>query len=118
MSKKQTRLLSGVLAALWMLTIFFLSHRPRLGGFGLLDLIPFGDKLVHAVAFGILALLIYGSSRRLLLSLVLTSLYGLSDEIHQSFVAGRTADLFDWLSDTVGAALALGAWAFYRQKKT
>ena len=39
------------------------------------------------------------------------SLYGISDEIHQIFVPGRTADPIDWLVDTCGAAL--GAFIAY-----
>lgn len=45
-------------------------------------------------------------------SVVCASLYGISDEIHQIFVPGRTADPIDWLVDTCGAALgALIAYA-------
>ena len=116
MSSKQKRVISGILAVFWMVTIFALSHQPDLGGLGLLDRIPFGDKIVHAGAFGLLALLIYGSSQNFIFAFLLTSLYGLSDEIHQSFVPGRMADGFDWLADTIGAALALG-WQHYMHKK-
>jgi VanZ family protein len=41
---------------------------------------------------------------------VLTVLYGLSDEFHQSFVPNRHPDLFDVATDMVGAALALWFW--------
>lgn len=45
-------------------------------------------------------------------SMVCASLYGISDEIHQIFVPGRTADPVDWLVDTCAAALgALIAYA-------
>jgi VanZ family protein len=40
-------------------------------------------------------------------SLVLSSLYGVSDEFHQSFVPGRTPDVHDWMADTWGAAMAI-----------
>lgn len=40
----------------------------------------------------------------------IASLYGVTDEFHQSFVPGRLCDPADWLTDTVGAAVgALGA---------
>jgi VanZ family protein len=42
-----------------------------------------------------------------LLSIAFCSLYGLSDEWHQSFVVGRESDFADWVADTSGAALAI-----------
>ena len=43
----------------------------------------------------------------------LASLYGLTDEYHQSFVPGRTSDAYDALADTAGAATAaVGLWAW------
>jgi VanZ family protein len=35
---------------------------------------------------------------------LLSMLYGITDEFHQSFVPGRTSDVFDLVADTVGAA--------------
>ncbi|MBE0435524.1 MAG: VanZ family protein, partial [Methylomicrobium sp.] len=40
-------------------------------------------------------------------SLIFCSLYGISDEWHQSFVDGRSSDVYDWIADTIGAAIAL-----------
>ena len=39
----------------------------------------------------------------------LASLYGLIDEIHQYFVPGRNCNVWDWLSDTLGALAAVAA---------
>jgi len=36
-------------------------------------------------------------------SLLSAAFYGMTDEIHQYFVPGRSADPWDWLADTVGA---------------
>ena len=72
------------------------------------------DKLVHAVAYALMAWLFWQSwqaplaGRPVLLALLTVlfcSLFGLSDEWHQSFVAGRDASLYDWLADSVGAII-------------
>jgi VanZ family protein len=71
------------------------------------------DKVLHAIAYAALAaLLVPGlrgaglpARRALLAAIALASLYGVSDEIHQAFVPGRTADVLDWAADTAGAAV-------------
>ena len=43
----------------------------------------------------------------------LASGYGATDEWHQSFVPGRSADVRDWFADATGALLGAGAcWAW------
>lgn len=74
-----------------------------------------GDKLNHAGAFGLMMLMTFRAVRWLLpdrnirvqimLALLYCLLYGATDEIHQSYVPERHADLFDWIADVVGAIL-------------
>jgi VanZ family protein len=57
------------------------------------------------------------------LAIVLTALYGATDEFHQWFVPGRTADVMDWLSDLAGASVGTGlaflaARAIVRRRNT
>jgi VanZ family protein len=40
-------------------------------------------------------------------AVVIASLYGLTDEFHQSFTPGRSVELADWITDTVGALTAV-----------
>lgn len=40
-----------------------------------------------------------------ILSTILTSLYAVTDEVHQLFVVGRSCELRDWAIDTCGAIL-------------
>lgn len=78
--------------------------------------IPNFDKFLHMVEYGILGYLIIralmGSEVKLphgkliILAVIFATLYGASDEIHQIFVPGRTADIFDLLSDFIGASAA------------
>jgi len=42
-----------------------------------------------------------------LVAVALASLYGVTDEFHQSFVPGRMPDPVDWLVDTAGALAAV-----------
>jgi VanZ family protein len=69
------------------------------------------DKLQHTAAYllgGVLAAHAVRPSRRwAVLVVAIVSLYGVSDEIHQAFVPGRSSDVFDWVADTTGALLAV-----------
>ena len=40
-------------------------------------------------------------------AILLTSLYGLSDEVHQAFVPFRDSNWLDWVADTIGAAVGV-----------
>jgi len=86
---------------------------------------PYQDKLHHAGAYFILAGLTVRAFRHFIAklnwllfgSLLFSSLYGISDEWHQSFVNGRYSDVNDWLADTLGAALCLGLYGWYARHK-
>ena len=79
------------------------------------------DKLAHAAAYALLAFLaarafatlpVPGQRPALLWAAALfAALYGLSDEFHQSFVPGRSADVWDWVADLSGA---IGGALIYR----
>ena len=44
---------------------------------------------------------------------VIATAYGATDEWHQAFVPGRSADIRDWFADATGALLGAGAcWAW------
>ena len=45
------------------------------------------------------------NSMRLFLSAVVTVVYGFSDEFHQLYVPGRSADMYDLAADAAGALL-------------
>ena len=70
------------------------------------------DKVLHALAYGTLAALLYpalrtsglAGRRAALLAAGLAALYGASDEWHQSFVPGRSSEVLDWVADVAGAA--------------
>lgn len=107
-----------MLPAYWLL-IFCLTHFPRLR---LTGAIPSEDKLDHALAYAVLAFLLWRFAetfRRPLplwfaaAALVLLSGYGALDEWLQPFVQ-RDADVIDWIADTTGAALTIGVLTTFR----
>lgn len=71
----------------------------------------FFRKSAHIIVFGILAILIFKSlewySYSYLSALLLTFLYAIFDEWHQSIVPERTSAFRDVLFDTFGASVAL-----------
>lgn len=99
-------------AAIWAAVLFFLSAQQGLDLPPLL--FPGKDKVVHAGVYAVLgATLWWGRNRSgtMLPAWILVlagSLYGVSDEWHQSFVPGRDPSVGDWTADTVG--VLLGYW--------
>lgn len=55
--------------------------------------------------------LTFPSRRATLYAILIASAYGVTDELHQIFVPGRSCDPMDWLVDTIAAALAAGLFA-------
>ncbi len=104
-----------LLPILWMLLIFTLSSFPGPA----IPKYPFPgfDKLAHLIVYAVLAALWYCSlkidfRRRLIVVVLISSLYAVSDEVHQLFVPLRyfsIGDLFaDFFGAGVGALLAMG----------
>jgi VanZ family protein len=82
------------------------------------------DKVAHFLVFGLLATLVaripWVQRRRPLgiyTAIALVSVFGATDELHQHFTPSRSMDVWDWVTDTLGAALAVGIyaqWHWYR----
>lgn len=74
------------------------------------------DKIFHFGAYFIMGVLAWNffsdyffkTSVVMTLSILFCSLYGVSDEWHQSFVSGRDSSVMDWVADTLGGVLAMG----------
>ncbi len=117
-------------AALYMLLIWWLSSQSltiSTANF------PFRDKGVHATEYGVLGVFLAHAlsgtfagltrARLWLWSVALTVLFGMSDEIHQAFVPGRSADVLDLAADAVGALLGatvrlfvLSRWTIFNHR--
>ncbi len=96
----------------WAALIFFLSSRP---GSAYPDAGLFLQKGAHVIEYAVLALLLlrawlghgFKPAAAVTLAWLGAVLYGATDELHQSFVSGRTASPLDVGIDAVGAALGL-----------
>jgi VanZ family protein len=76
------------------------------------------DKINHFGAYGLLSVLLYlnlyfQDKIKLLnkfpetFTVLIASIYGLLDELHQMFVPGRSAEFLDWLADFSGSLVAV-----------
>ena len=122
--KRAISLWGPVLA--YMGLIFYLSSQPDVP-------LPPGldDKPTHSIAYTMLgALIVRALSGRFsarfgvataLAAIVLTTVYGVTDEFHQMFVPGRTADVDDLVADALGAAIGTGLcwlWGIIARART
>ena len=83
------------------------------------------DKLAHIIVYALLGFLCHRAitnslpswptRAQLILSTTLAVLYGLSDELHQALVPQRSADVLDWIADSLGALI--GVWLCHRLAK-
>ena len=103
--------------------LFLLSSRPDLtfAQDPLLDLVV--RKVGHAVAYGVLAVLVAwarnrGPDEERSVVLLLVAVYAITDEIHQSFVPGRSGAITDVLVDTAGAVAGLGLRALAARRRS
>lgn len=115
--------LAWIAVVAWAGFIFLLSHQSR-------PPYPPGvsaslaANLGHLGAYFILALLLWlalrytglTATRAAGAAILLSLLYGISDEWHQAFIPGRYPDVKDVLLDVAGAALAMLAVALARRR--
>ena len=100
-----------IAASIWFLSSQSILPQPK----GILG----WDKLQHLLAYAVLAgaVGLWASpvfwKRRprtaLFVTALVSSVYGVIDEIHQYFVPGRDCNVWDWLADTLGAAIGAAA---------
>ncbi|MCR5762162.1 MAG: VanZ family protein [Treponema sp.] len=93
--------LKWIPSAIIIICSWYLSSQPSIEH---LPKFTNADKLIHFIGFGGLCFWIaFALKNKRKLSITYTSIYGIIDEIHQSFVFGRTCSIFDWIADTLGA---------------
>lgn len=99
----------------WALVIFQFSSRPVAGASEVIWQDFIIKKTAHLVEYGIFAILTYRALKHagvnkkeaIVSSFLIVSLYGVSDEFHQSFTPGREPRVRDMIIDSTGSFLAL-----------
>lgn len=108
----RTKIFRWFPAIILMAVIYMASSTPSSGmpNFGWMDFVV--KKGAHLFGYGLLAnyyLVGIGAQtpRAAILAWVLTILYAISDEYHQTFVIGRNGTIVDVFIDAAGGGLAL-----------
>ena len=117
------------LLSLWLPVVAYMAMLFFVSSLSHIPAPPAGltDKHEHFFFYGILAALTLralakgewsGVMRSTVLGAILiSSLYGVSDEFHQRFVPGRSYEVLDMVADAVGSTAAAGllwGWAIIR----
>lgn len=120
-STRPNRAARWIAVAGWAAVIFTFSSQPGSN-------LPGGYSVpAHFIEYFVLGALLFWALRTrhsgataIVLALVLGSLYGITDEVHQNFVVLRTPDVVDWGIDTIGTltgALAAHLLMSWRAKR-
>ncbi|TNF52548.1 teicoplanin resistance protein VanZ [bacterium] len=103
--KKNAIILWGITVGYMVIIYYFSSLSGHLLPFSIRDF----DKALHFCVYSVLAFLFYLSFRKsglkrhiFLLSLLITAMYGVIDEIHQLYVPGRVFSFGDVAADIIG----------------
>ena len=90
--------------------------------------LPYIDKLLHFFAYAVLGALFLRAYKTLqirnnlklliILSVLSSSLYGMSDELHQYFVSSRSAEWMDILADIFGSIFGVFIYQYISARFT
>lgn len=108
-----------VFVVVWMGFIFYLSAIP---GSEIPGIVP--DYVAHAFVYSVLTALVFyalgtdeSRARNMVLTVMISSFYGATDELHQLYVPMRTASVFDFAVDSAASiVVAVSTFCAFRMK--
>lgn len=78
-------------------------------------------KLAHFTLFFLLSVGVYLTTKNYIITILLVSLYAISDEVHQYFIPGRSCEIRDMIIDISGCLVSLitiKLWRYVNDKRT
>jgi len=145
MTKKIIFYISVIIVIGWMALIFYLSSQPAAesnelsnqvtevivetiekaapkiaSSWDLKELNHFIRKNAHFFSYFVLGVLVMNAlyqkeNLKVVLSLMISILYSISDEIHQTFVPGRGGNIIDVVIDSTGSLIGIGLYLKVRK---
>lgn len=111
-------------ALMYMALIFLISSfEVEVPG---VEHVPLRDKGIHFVEYGVLGWLCAAASSRTwpsasvwrtaAFAVFVSTLWGLSDEIHQALVPGRSSELADVFADLLGSTAGALGWHLFSNR--
>lgn len=111
---------------IWMSTLFYLSSQPSVKVADEYTVNFLAHKIVHVIVYAFLYLLLFRafhflhhkkvSMKTYMYPLIISILYGASDEYHQTLVPTRQGKIQDVFIDTLGISLMFLYTKFYLQR--
>jgi len=96
--------------AIWAGFIFYMSGKEGVN----LPSFPYSDKMIHICVYAMFGFFVARALARahgleaykiIIITALLAGFYGMTDEIHQTFVSTRSAELLDLIADFLGGFL-------------
>lgn len=103
-SERLNRVTRWLPSLLWACVIFYASSRPGStlpGGYSVQG--HLGEYFIFGALLALALVQARPLKQAVVIAVVIASVYGITDEFHQHFVAQRTPDVVDWGLDTIGA---------------
>ncbi len=107
-----------ILSLSYAIIIFILSSIPQPPSY--VEETGF-DKIQHIIEYSILGFFVLGSFANrnnvkiILLVIIICSIYGITDEIHQFFVPGRYFSILDMVANSVGVFIGILILRYYKK---
>ncbi len=98
-----------------MIFLYYLSSIP---GKELVPL-PYGaDKVIHFSLYLLLGVFLTGAlPEKKIWAIIIGTIYGVLDELHQSFIPYRSCSFYDWLADAAGVIVGIYLWIIWEKIK-